>query len=190
MKKTNILGKYSDNKSQHTKPVQLRSKKPEIVEYQQRYKGKSLSARVTEPQKPMTLDEKIKSREALPEINETVDEENEKVSVEIAGNHYLLGCTEGMSPKRIMRIAHMADSIINETTANNPGLTNSRALMLSLINACDRLISVSDEKDTLKVDLLFLRQQEELNKSKNPVEPTPMEKLASRKESDENNGKN
>lgn len=186
MKNSNIdsiMGKYSDTVS---KAKANAKKMPLMATYEQRYKGISMSRTVTEPKATLTLDERIKAKAAMSEPKAPVAT-NQKVSVEIAGSHYLLGTTEDMSEARIRQIASMANSLLTDTKEDNPGLTNYKTAILALIDCCDSLLSEKDLNNNLRVDLMYYKQQDILNKSNQGVEPTPMEKLASTKGKEKHN---
>lgn len=176
MKKNNsesIMGKYSSAKNSSKKKTESAQL---MTTYEQRYKG-SLSKDVTEPVKTQTITEKI---EAKKQKSSPVSPTNVpmRVSVNIAGTSYLLGCTDELSENRIKRVAAIANSILEETRDTNHGLTNSKISILALLDACDQIASLKDENSNLKTEVMYLKQQEAIAKSSIPVELTPMEKLA------------
>jgi len=169
-----ILGKYSDGSYRKKGKKEM----PLMANYDQRYKG-SLSREITEPEKPMTLDEKIASRNK----KETAPQKTERVSVEIGGVNYLLGCSEELSAAKIRRIAQLADEIYNDTKENNPYIATNKTAVLSLIECCDRYLTLKAENDNLKTELMYYRQKDLENSVKEaPKELTPMEKLANGEE--------
>ena len=52
--------------------------------------------------------------------------------------------------------------------------------MLSLFEACDRIITLKNENNALKTELMYYKQKDKLvtDKEMANVEPTPVEKLA------------
>lgn len=179
MKKSSqsLMSKYSDGSIKKKKASN--KDYPLMTTYEQRYKG-SLAKEVT-VEKKLTLDEKIEKRESQlhPEVNPNDDLIPNRVSVEIAGVRYLMGCTEEMSASRIKRIAAQVNDILSEAKNDNPGLTNSRVTTLALIDACDKLVAAQDELSNMKTELMYLQQKVNLGKpAEAPAEPTPMEQLA------------
>ena len=171
MKRTNnsILGKYSDGSYRSKRAPDT----PLMASYEQRYKG-SLT-RMTEPVSPMTLDEKIAARDK----EESPKSKPMRVSVEIGGVNYLLGASDDISPAKIKKIAELADKVYSEIKENNPYIATNKTAILSLIEMCDRYISLKTENDTLKTELMYFRQKDLINSAKDEtVELTPMEKLA------------
>ena len=122
------------------------------------------------------LEEKIAARNKKAE---PVEPSIKKVSVEISGNRYLLGCTDDMSESRIKRIAELANDILSDTKKNNPGLTNSKVTTLALIDLCDRYLTISDDAGNLRTDLMYYRQKYMEEEEQKKKDPTPMEILAS-----------
>ena len=181
MKKNNsqsLMSKYSDGSIKKKKSSSKEA--PLMTTYEQRFKG-SLSKEVT-TEKHLTLDEKIELREKknIPDIpNNNSDLTPNRVSVEIAGVRYLMGCTSEMSEAKIRRIAAQVNSILSEAKNDNPGLTNSRVTTLALIDACDKLVAAQDELSNLKTELMYFQQKANIEKiNHQPSEPTPMEQLA------------
>ena len=172
-----ILGKYSDSKS--LGKTKSEKKLPLMETYEQRYKG--MAKTFTEPAKVMTLEEKIKARTISPEL----PKKQNKIPVTIGGNRYLLGSDETMSEIRIHRIANLANSMLEEAKGTNPGLTNSKVAILALIDLCDMYITLQDKNSNMKTDLMYLQQQDFLNRSSKAVEPTPMEVLANERKETE-----
>ena len=131
---------------------------------------------VTEPEPVQTLEEKIRAREIKPVIPKAPS----RVPVMIGGNRYLLGTDEDMSEARIHKIANLANSMLEEAKSTNPGLANSKAAILALIDLCDDYLTLRDKNSNLKTELMYYQQQDFINKSAQAqaVEPTPMEKLA------------
>ena len=148
-----ILGKYSDTKPKRRISGNSGDSTPLMTHYEQRYKGSGMTKPLPDPMQG-------------------------RVSVEIAGNRYLLGCTDDISETRIKRIASLANTILSETKENNPGLTNSKITTLALIDACDRLVTSQDSLNNMKTDLMYYRQKDDLKKQEIKVDPTPMELLA------------
>lgn len=183
--KKSIMSKYSDTIS--SKRI-VSADKPKIVDYQPRYQGTNLSKDITAPKPSQTLEEKISSREGKPvESSVRPQQDNSKVSVEIAGTKYLIGCTDDMSEGRIRKVAEMANKLLSDNKEEYPGLTNSKLTMLTLLEACDKIITLTDEKNNLRTDLMYYQQQDLISKNSHPVDPTPMEILVQEKlESDEN----
>ena len=165
-----ILGMYSDSKS--LGKTKTEKKMPLMATYEQRYKG--MAKTFTEPVPTPTLEEKIKARTIVPEK----PKKQSSIPVTIGGNRYLLGTDENMSEIRIHRSATLANNMLEEAKSTNPGLTNSKTAILALIDLCDMYITLQDNNSNMKTDLMYLQQQDFLNKSSKVVEPTPMEKLA------------
>lgn len=166
-----IMSKYTDAKLKTKKHAS--GEMPLMAAYEQRYKG-GMSRTVTEPKKQETLSEKISSRD----IPEQRAPEPVRVPVEIGGTRYLLGTSDDMSESRIRSVASCANRILTDVMENNTGLTNSKTAILALIDCCDMLLSAKEERDSLKLELLYLEQRERAAQKENPIEPTPMEKLA------------
>lgn len=181
MKKSSqsLMSKYSDGSIKKKKTTAYKDA-PLMTTYEQRYKGGN-SKEVT-VEKKLTLDEKIEKKEKQlhPDVSSNNDDLMPKrVSVEIAGTHYLMGCTSEMSEGRIRRIAALVNSILSEAKDDNPGLTNSKVTTLALIDACDKLVAAQDELSNLKTDLMYFQQKVTIEKNSHvPAEPTPMEQLA------------
>lgn len=183
MKKTSsqsLMSKYSDS-SVRKKKTSVKDA-PLMTTYEQRYKG-GLSKEVT-TEKKLTLDEKIEKREQQLHPEQQKNSNNndlvpERVSVEIAGCRYLMGCTDGMSANRIRRVASLVNSILSEAKEDNPGLTNSKVTTLALLDACDKLVAAQDELSNLKTELMYFQQKASVEKNNHVnSEPTPMEQLA------------
>lgn len=175
-----ILGKYSDSKSVGKSKAKNEKKMPLMATYEQRYKG--LTKTVTEPVPTPTLEEKIKAKAVKP----VPPKKPERIPVTIGGNRYLLGTDEAMSEIRVHRIANLANQMLEEAKGTNPGLTNSKAAILALIDLCDLYIGLQDKNSNMKTELMYLQQQDFINKSAKAVEPTPMEKLADEVKEKEN----
>ncbi|MBR1797722.1 MAG: cell division protein ZapA [Clostridiales bacterium] len=178
MKKSqSIMSKYSDKSMKKKGSSKVTAEDlPPMADYEQRYKG--MSKELTQEPPKQTLNDKIKKRESL---KKPVNEEggaSKKVSVEINGNLYLLGCTEDISEARIRKIAALTNEILNTTKENNPGLTNSKINALALIDACDRILTLKDENSNMRTELMYLQQKVMLEEEKEKSEPTPMELLA------------
>ncbi len=189
MKKSSqsIMSKYSDKSVKRKSSTKSSSKTstasddlPLMANYEQRYKG--MSKEVTKEQPKPTLDEKIAKRESLKSPKKDDSSASKKVSVEINGNLYLLGCTENISEARIRKIAALTNEILNETKENNPGLSNSKINALALIDACDRILTLKDENSNYKTELMYYQQKVNIEEEKERPEPTPMELLANETE--------
>ena len=173
MKRSNssILGKYSENNLKKKKDKAI----PAMVSYEQRYKGDIMSKDVTEPVKPMTLDEKIARRDGKEEKPDIL---SNRVSVSIGDNTYLLGSNEEYSEARIRKVAQLADEIYKETKENNPYIATNKTAILSLIESCDRYLKLKEELNNMRTELMYFKQKDYINAEKNESEPTPMEKLS------------
>ena len=183
MKKSSqsIMSKYSDKSMKKKSSSKVKAEDlPPIASYEQRYKG--MSQDVTRQKPKQTLEEKIAKRESLRKPGKIEKEEVKRVSVEINGNLYLLGCTENISEGRIRKIAALANEILQDTKESNPGLTNSKINALALIDACDRILSLKDDNSNMKTELMYLQQKVSLEEEKDRPEPTPMELLANETE--------
>ena len=183
MKKSqSIMSKYSDRSMKKKSSGKTSvDDLPLIANYEQRYKG--MSKEVTKETPKPTLDEKIAKRERLRAPNrEEEPSVSNKVSVEINGNLYLLGCTENISEARIRKVAALTNEILSDTKDNNPGLTNSKINALALLDACDRILTLKDENSNLKTELMYYRQKVTIEEEKDRPEPTPMELLANGQE--------
>ena len=172
MRKSNssILGKYSDG-SYNKKG----SKDSGIVEYRQLYKGEISAKNVTE-KKVQTLEDKIAARDYRANDDKKKDEESAQIT--IGGISYIVR-SEDASPDRIRKVGDLADEIYKETRDNNPYIASLKTAIMSLFEACDRLITLRAENNALKTELMYYKQKDKLNeeKEKKP-DPTPMEKLA------------
>jgi len=182
MKKSNssILGKYSDNNLRKRKDKTV----PAMVNYEQRYKGDSLAKDVTEPVKPMTLNEKIAKKSGKSE--DKPDPMSKRVSVSIGDNTYLLGSNDEISEARIRKVAALADEIYKETKENNPYIATNKTAILSLIECCDRYLTLKDELSDMRTELMYYKQKDYINEEKSKPEPTPMERLSLGAEGDIN----
>ncbi|MCR4775593.1 MAG: cell division protein ZapA [Saccharofermentans sp.] len=172
MRKSNssILGKYSDGS--YSKKG---SKDSGIVEYKQLYKGEISAKNVTE-KKVQTLEDKIAARDYR--ANEDKKKEEESAQITIGGISYIVRSGDA-SPDRIRKVGDLADEIYKETRDNNPYIASLKTAIMSLFEACDRLITLRAENNALKTELMYYKQKDKLNeeKEKKP-DPTPMEKLA------------
>lgn len=172
MRKSNssILGKYSDGS--YSKKG---SKDSGIVEYRQLYKGEISAKNVTE-KKVQTLEDKIAARDYR--ANEDKKKDEESAQITIGGISYIVR-SEDASPDRIRKVGDLADEIYKETRDNNPYIASLKTAIMSLFEACDRLITLRAENNALKTELMYYKQKDKLNeeKEKKP-DPTPMEKLA------------
>ena len=173
MRKSNssILGKYSDG-SNRKKGAKSDSG---IIEYRQLYKGEIKAKTVTE-KKVQTLEDKIAARDYRANDDKTKDEESAQII--IGGVSYIVR-SEDASPERIRKVGDLADEIYKETRENNPYIASLKTAIMSLFEACDRLITLRAENSALKTELMYYKQKDKLNEEnvKKP-DPTPMEKLA------------
>ena len=172
MRKSNssILGKYSDGSNK-----KKGSKDSGIVEYRQLYKGEISAKNVTE-KKVQTLEDKIAARDYRANDDKKKDEESAQIT--IGGISYIVR-SEDASPDRIRKVGDLADEIYKGTRDNNPYIASLKTAIMSLFEACDRLITLRAENNALKTELMYYKQKDKLNeeKEKKP-DPTPMEKLA------------
>ena len=174
MKKSNagLLGKYSDGS------YRRKGKKdaPAIVEYKQLYKGEIKAKTVTE-KKIITLEDKINARNK-PAREDTKEE---SAQVTIGGVQYLVRSGDA-GYDRIKRVGELADEIYNETKENNPYIATNKTAIMSLFEACDRLISLRAENNALKTELTYYKNKSALESEKNKpdAKPTPMEELANK----------
>lgn len=172
MRKSNssILGKYSDGSNK-----KKGAKDSGIVEYRQLYKGEISAKNVTE-KKVQTLEDKIAARDYRANDDKKKDEESAQIT--IGGISYIVR-SEDASPDRIRKVGDLADEIYRETRDNNPYIASLKTAIMSLFEACDRLITLRAENNALKTELMYYKQKDKLNeeKEKKP-DPTPMEKLA------------
>ena len=175
MRKSNasLLGKYSDGS------YKRKGKKdaPAIVEYKQLYKGEIKAKTVTE-KKIITLEDKINAR------NKPSGEEDsnvESAQVTIGGVQYLVRSGDA-GYDRIMKVGSLADEIYKETKKNNPYIATNKTAIMSLFEACDRLITLRTENNALKTELAYykMKAEKEADKNKVDVPPTPMEELANK----------
>lgn len=175
-KSQSLMSMYSEKPMKKKNSTGSDKNMPLMANYEQRYKG-GLSKEFTE-NKTETLDDKISKRESLKKPKPEATESVKKVSVEINGNPYLLGCTEDISESRIRKIAALANEILYDTKEDNPGLTNTKINALALIDACDRILSLKDENSNLKTELMYLQHRVNVEEEHTKFEPTPMEMLA------------
>jgi len=178
-KSQSLMSKYSE-KPMKKKKSSLEtdySDLPVMASYEQRYKG-GMSKEITETKPLETLDDKIAKREGLKKPKQEEYEAPKRVSVEINGNPYLLGCTEEIPESRIRKIAALANEILLETKEANPGLTNTKINALALIDACDRILSLKDENSNYKTELMYFQHKVNVEEEHSKAEPTPMEILA------------
>jgi len=172
MRKSNssILGKYTDGTYN-----KKGSKDSGIVEYRQLYKGEISAKNVTE-KKVQTLEDKIAARDYR--ANEDKKKDEESAQITIGGISYIVR-SEDASPDRIRKVGDLADEIYKETRDNNPYIASLKTAIMSLFEACDRLITLRAENNALKTELMYYKQKDKLNEEKNEKpDPTPMEKLA------------
>ena len=175
MRKSNssLLGKYSDGS------YKRKGKKdaPAIVEYKQLYKGEIKAKTVTE-KKIITLEDKINARN---KPSQETDPKEESAQVTIGGVQYLVRSGDA-GYDRIMKVGSLADEIYKETKKNNPYIATNKTAIMSLFEACDRLITLRTENNALKTELAYykLKAEKEADKNKIDVPPTPMEELANK----------
>lgn len=174
MRKSNssLLGKYSDGSYKR----KGKKDQPAIVEYKQLYKGEIKAKTVTE-KKIITLEDKINAR------NKPADTEPkmESAQVTIGGVQYLVRSGDA-GYDRIMKVGELADEIYKETKKNNPYIATNKTAVMSLFEACDRLITLRTENNALKTELAYYKMKAEkaADKTKSDVPPTPMEELANK----------
>lgn len=174
MRKSNssLLGKYSDGSYKR----KGKKDQPAIVEYKQLYKGEIKAKTVTE-KKIITLEDKINAR------NKPADTEPkmESAQVTIGGVQYLVRSGDA-GYDRIMKVGELADEIYKETKKNNPYIATNKTAVMSLFEACDRLITLRTENNALKTELTYYKMKAEkaADKTKSDVPPTPMEELANK----------
>ncbi|MBR4948264.1 MAG: cell division protein ZapA [Clostridiales bacterium] len=174
MRKSNssLLGKYSDGSYKR----KGKKDQPAIVEYKQLYKGEIKAKTVTE-KKIITLEDKINAR------NKPADTEPkmESAQVTIGGVQYLVRSGDA-GYDRIMKVGELADEIYKETKKNNPYIATNKTAVMSLFEACDRLISLRTENNALKTELAYYKMKADkaADKTKADVPPTPMEELANK----------
>ena len=177
MRKSNasLLGKYSDGS--YKRKGKKDASAPAIVEYKQLYKGEIKAKTVTE-KKYITLEDKINAR-TKPAKDEGPKEESAQIT--IGGIQYLVRSGDA-GYDRIMKVGSLADEIYQETKENNPYIATNKTAIMSLFDACDRLISLRTENNALKTELAYYKQKAALESEKNKpdVKPTPMEELANK----------
>ena len=177
MRKSNasLLGKYSDGSY---KRKGKKDDAPAIVEYKQLYKGEIKAKTVTE-KKIITLEDKIKAR-SKPEKDPN-EKQEQSAQVTIGGVQYLVRSGDA-GYDRIMKVGSLADEIYNETKENNPYIATNKTAIMSLFEACDRLISLRAENSALKTELMYYKNKGALEAEKNKpdIKPTPMEELANK----------
>ena len=175
-KSSNILGKYSEGqmKKKNTKS------EPAIVNYEQLYKGPALTKKVTDTSR-QTLEEKIAKRAAPSNVMEVT-----QVEVEIGNTTYLVSTPDDVTEEHIRKVASLADEIYMETKDNNQYTTTHKLAVLSLFEACDRLLRVNAENQSLKTEIMYYKQKADLadKKDSEKLKPTPMEELSGRLSSD------
>ena len=64
----------------------------------------------------------------------------------------------------------------------NPYIATNKTAVMSLFEACDRLISLRTENNALKTELAYYKMKADkaADKTKSDVPPTPMEELANK----------
>ena len=171
-KSSSILGKYSEG--------QLKKKKsdsePAIVKYEQLYKGPALTKKVTDTSR-QTLEEKIAKRQTPANVIEVT-----QVEVDIGGTTYLVSTPDDVTEEHIRKVASLADEIYLETKDNNQYTTTHKLAVLSLFEACDRLLRVNAENQSLKTEVMYYKQKAQLadKKDSEKLKPTPMDELSDR----------
>ena len=174
MRKSNasLLGKYSDGSY---KRKGKKDDAPAIVEYKQLYKGEIKAKTVTE-KKVITLEDKIKAR-TKPE-KDPDEKKEQSAQVTIGGVQYLVRSGDA-GYDCIMKVGSLADEIYNETKENNPYIATNKTAIMSLFEACDRLISLRADNSALKTELMYYKNKGALEAEKNKpdIKPTPMEEL-------------
>ena len=178
MRKSNasLLGKYSDGS--YKRKGKKDANAPAIVEYKQLYKGEIKVKTVTE-KKYITLEDKIQARNKSAKEEKNPKEESAQIT--IGGIQYLVR-SDDAGYERIKKVGELADEIYNETKENNPYIATNKTAIMSLFEACDRLITLRNENSTLKTELIYYKQkaaQAEERRDPN-IKPTPMEELASK----------
>jgi hypothetical protein len=171
-KSSSILGKYSDGNYRK----KGRSAVPPMVEYKQLYKGEIQAKNVTE-KKELTLEERIAAR--TKPATEKAAEPKSEARVNIGGISYLVK-SDDASPERIIKVGELASEIYEDTKSSNPYIATIKTAVLSLFEACDRIITLKNENNALKTELMYYKQKDKLvtEKEMADVEPTPVEKLA------------
>ena len=144
MRKSNasLLGKYSDGSY---KRKGKKDDAPAIVEYKQLYKGEIKAKTVTE-KKLMTLEDKIKARSKAREEDNNPKEQSAQIT--IGGVQYVVR-SDDAGYDRIKKVGELADEIYNDTKKNNPYIATNKTAIMSLFEACDQLISLRAENNSL-----------------------------------------
>ena len=174
MRKANssLLGKYSDGSYKR----KGKKDQPAIVEYKQLYKGEIKAKTVTE-KKYITLDEKIKARAKASQEDKGPKEESAQIT--IGGVQYLVRSGDA-GYDHMMKVGKLADEIYHETKKNNPYIATNKTAIMSLFEACDQLIALRAENQTLKTELTYykVKANEYAQERRPDIKPTPMEELA------------
>jgi len=172
MKKKSLMDLYSDGSYKSKKGKS--QDKPAMVDYHQLYKGDNQTKKVTESHKE-TLDEKIAKRNPVPEKADGTQTE-----VEIGGVTYLVTASSEVSEAHIRRVAELADEIYTTTKEENQYTTTHKLAILSLFEACDTILRLKAEKESLKTELTYYKAQnrQTIEKEEKGLKPTPMEELA------------
>ena len=177
MRKSNssLLGKYSDG---YYKRKGKKDDAPAIVEYKQLYKGEIKAKTVTE-KKLMTLEDKIRARKAKKEEEEGSKEQSAQIT--IGGVQYVVR-SDNAGYERIKKVGELADEIYQDTKENNPYIATNKTAILSLFEACDKIISLRAENNALKTELTYYRAKatQYAEERRADIEPTPMEELANK----------
>lgn len=177
MRKSNssLLGKYSDGSY---KRKGKKDDAPAIVEYKQLYKGEIKAKAVTE-KKLMTLEDKIRARQAKKEEGEGSKEQSAQIT--IGGIQYVVR-SDDAGYDRIKKVGELADEIYQDTKENNPYIATNKTAILSLFEACDQIISLRAENNALKTELTYYRAKatQYAEERRSDIEPTPMEELANK----------
>jgi len=180
MRKSNasLLGKYSDGSYKNRKGGKKEENNaPAIVEYKQLYKGEIKAKTVTE-KKYISLEDKIQARTKPANENEPKEE---SAQITIGGIQYLVRSSD-TGYDRMMKVGALADEIYNETKENNPYIATNKTAIMSLFEACDRLITLRAENQALKTELTYYKNKSALEAERNKPDykPTPMEELANK----------
>ncbi len=173
---SNLYGKYStfSGKSGSGKNMKKKESTKELInnEYKQLHRSKLVEISRDNP-KP-TLEEKIQAKVSGAKKESKIKEKS-RVEVEILGRNYFIGSRDGLSEAKIKKIAEFANDLLIKTTSDNPGLIESRAAILALLDCAERYIQLEEKYNNMRVDYLYYQQKEEENLQTNPIEDTPMQ---------------
>ena len=109
------------------------------------------------------LEDKIAARDYR--ANEDKKKEEESAQITIGGVPYIVR-SEDASPDRIRKVGDLADEIYKETRDNNPYIASFKTAIMSLFEACDRLITLRAENNALKTELMYYKQKDKLTEDK------------------------